>query len=448
MAKRFDIVILGGGNAGFGVSAVAAEAGKSIAFVEEWDFGGTCPNRGCTPKKVLVAAAHALHEIEIAGVHGIETGKPKLDWAKLIDREKEMVGFIPGAMEGVASKRGEVFRGSGKFAGPNAVEVNGETIEGDNIVIATGSKPRALPIPGAEHMITSDDVLSERMLPAEVIFIGGGVIAMDFSHVYARAGAKVTILEVMPRLLPAIEEDAVAAVQSESERLGIAVKTGVKVKEVAKANGKFSIVFEDAEGEQTLSADRVVNGAGRVANVDSLDLDRGEVAHDGIRIAIDDYLRSTSNPAVWVAGDALTTSAQLSPLATYEGRIVGRNIVEGPSVRPDYSVVPSCVYTVPALSTVGVTEKQAQERGMKVKVSVNDMTGWFSGKSYAETVAWAKVLVEEESDRIVGAHLVGHQGEDLVHLFAMAMSNGITASRFKETLFAFPTFSSDAKNLF
>ncbi len=448
MAQHFDIAILGGGNAGFGVSAVAADAGKSIAFVEEWDFGGTCPNRGCTPKKVLVAAAHALHEIEIAGVHGIEVGKPTLDWAKLIDREKEMVSFIPGAMKGVAEKRGTVFKGSGKFAGPNAIELNGETIEADNIVIATGSRPRPLPIPGAEHMITSDDVLSERTLPAEVVFIGGGVIAMEFSHVYARAGAKVTILEVMPRLLPAIEEDAVAAVQSESERLGIAVKTGVAVKEVTKANGKLTVTFEDAEGSHSLSADRVVNGAGRVANVDSLDLQKGEVAHDGIRISVDDYLRSTTNPAVWVAGDALTISAQLSPLATYEGRLVGRNIVEGPSVKPDYDVVPSCVYTVPALSTVGLSEKQAEEQGLKVKVSVNDMTGWFSGKSYAETVAWAKVLVDEESDRIVGAHLVGHQGEDLVHLFAMAMSNGITASRFKETLFAFPTFSSDAKNLF
>lgn len=111
MSNQFDIVIIGGGNAGFGVSAVAQEAGKTIAFVEEWDFGGTCPNRGCTPKKVLMAAAHALHEIELASVHGIDVGKPKLDWGKLIDREKDMIGFIPDAMAGVAEKRGTVFRG-------------------------------------------------------------------------------------------------------------------------------------------------------------------------------------------------------------------------------------------------------------------------------------------------------------------------------------------------
>ena len=163
---------------------------------------------------------------------------------------------------------------------------------------------------------------------------------------------------------------------------------------------------------------------------------------------MDDYLRSTSNPAVWVCGDALVTSAQLSPLATYEGRIVGRNIVDGPTVKPDYTVVPNCVYTVPALSSVGLTEQEAKQQGLNVSVSTNDMTGWFSGKSYAETVAWAKVLVDADTDRFVGAHMVGHQGEDLIHLFAMAMQHGIAASRFKETMFAFPTFSSDAKNLF
>ena len=167
MADTYDVIILGGGNAGSGVSAIVHEAGKKIAFVEERDFGGTCPNRGCTPKKVLVAAAHALHEIEMAATHGIKVGKPKLDWAKLIRREKDMISFIPGDMEGLAEKRGDVFKGSAKFTGPNAVEVNGRVLEGENIVIATGSKPRPLPIPGAEHMITSDEVLSEeRSYPA------------------------------------------------------------------------------------------------------------------------------------------------------------------------------------------------------------------------------------------------------------------------------------------
>ncbi len=448
MAHPYDIIIIGGGNAGFGVSAVASEAGKKIAFVEEWDFGGTCPNRGCTPKKVLVAAAHALHEIELAGAHCIDVGKPKLDWSKLISREKEMIGGIPGAMAGVAEKRGDVFRGTGKFAGPNSVLVNGTVLEADNIVIATGSRPRPLPIPGAEHMITSDEVLSETEQPEEVVFIGGGVIAMEFSHVYARAGTKVTILEVMPQLLPRMETDAVAAIRGESERLGITVKTSVSVNSVEPADGRLRVVYEHDGKDQSVTADRVVNGAGRIANVDALDLEAGNVEHDRIAIKTDDHLRSTSNPAVWVCGDSLVTSPQLSPIATYEGRLVGQNIVNGPKLKVDYSVIPSCVYTVPALATVGLTEAEANERGMKVKASTSDMREWFSGKSYAETVAWAKVLVDEAHDRIVGAHIVGHQGEELIHLFAMAMRHGIPASALKNDMFAFPTFSSDVKNLF
>ena len=393
MTDRFDIIILGGGNAGFGVSAVAAEAGKRIAFIEELDFGGTCPNRGCTPKKILVAAGHALHEIETAKAHGIETGPVSIDWGKLIDREQAMISHIPDAMAGLAAKRGQVFRGTAKFTGPNAVEVNGQRLEADHIVIATGSIPRSLPIPGAELLITSDDMLTERSQPGEVVFIGGGVIAMEFSHVYARAGTKVTILEAMPRLLPAVDADAVAAIRTESERIGIAIKTSVKVTRIEQANGRLRVVFDHDVAEQSLTADRIINGAGRIANVAGLDLTAAGVEHDGIRIAVDEHLRSVSNPAVWVVGDALVGPAQLSPLATYEGRIVGRNIVEGAVHKPDYSVVPSAIYTVPALSSVGLTEAQAAEQGLEITAAVNDMAGSLSTKTYAESTAWVKTLV-------------------------------------------------------
>lgn len=447
MAKRFDIVILGGGNAGFGVSAVAHEAGKSIAFVEERDFGGTCPNRGCTPKKVLVAAAHCLHEIEVAPVHGIEVGRPKLDWARMIDREKEMIAEIPEKMAALAAKRGSVFRGRGRFVGPNAVAVGEEVLEADHIVIATGSKPRPLPIAGAEHLITSDQVLSEREQPEEVVFIGGGVIAMEFSHVYARAGSKVAILEAMPRLLGRADADAVAAVRAESERIGIAIKTGVEVKEIVPAGDRLRVTFVHEGREQSLTARRVVNGAGRIANLDGLDLAAGGVEHDGTRIAVDDHLRSRSNPGVWVCGDLLWSSAQLSPLATHEGGIVGRNIVEGPRHKPDYAALPNCVYTVPAMASLGLTQEEAEDKGLDVEVQVNDMRDWFSGISYAETVAWAKTLVERGSGRILGVHMVGHQAEDLIHIFALAMKHGIAADQVKELIFAFPTFSADIKSL-
>lgn len=451
--EKYDVVILGGGNAGMGVTVPTRAAGLSVAMIEMRDLGGTCPNRGCTPKKVLVAAAHALHEIERAKHHCIAVGAPKLDWAALIDREKTMIKDIPIRLERAMKDRGvTVIRGRAAFTGPRSIAVDGRAIEAGHIVIASGSKPRQLPIDGAEHLITSDEVLDERTLPRKVVFIGGGVIALEFSHVYARAGAKVTILEALPRLLGELDADAVAEIAKESARIGIDVRTEVKIKRIAPANGRLRVTFETHGKEQTLDADRVVNGAGRVADVATLDLAAGRVTEERGRIKTDAHLRSVSNPRVHVCGDALWSSPQLSPIATYEGGIVGRNIVDelkdgGPRHKPDYAAMPSCVYTIPALASVGLTAAKAAEQGRRIKVHTNDLGGWLSSRTFAESVAWARVVVDEESDRVLGAQIVGHAGEELIHIFALAMGHGITATQLRQTVYGFPTFSADIKSM-
>ena len=447
--EQFDVVILGGGNAGIGVTGPVRRAGMSVAMIEQDLLGGTCPNRGCTPKKVLVAAGHALHEIDRASIHHIAVGKPRLDWAALIDREKDLIKDIPANLARSMSKRDvEVIKGSAVFASPNLIRVGGRELEARHIVIATGSKPRPLPIPGADHMITSDEMLSERELPASVIFVGGGVISLEFGHVYARTGADVAILEALPQLLPAMDMDAVARLRIESERIGIRVKTSVSVKRIEPASGgRLRVVFSHDGAEQALDADRIVNGAGRAANVDTLDLAAGNIEHLNGRIALDRHLRSTSNPFVYVCGDAVPASPQLSPIATYEGDIVGRNIVEGPKYSPDYASMATSVYTVPALAAVGLTEAAARQESFAIDVHTNDMHDWFSAKTYAETVAWSKIIVDQTTDRILGAHFVGHAGQELVNLFGLAMRFGLTASKLRDNVYAYPTFSSDIKHM-
>ena len=446
MEKSYDVLVLGAGNAGMGAAGVAREAGKTVAMVESRDVGGTCPIRGCVPKKVLVAAAQVLHQIELAGAHHIAVDQPRLDWAALIEREQGFVEGVPEAFTKSLADRGiDLYEGEARFTGPHTVAVGDTVIKAGKIVIATGSTPRPLPIPGAEHLITSEEILTDPRQPERLVFIGGGVIALEFGHVLARAGTKVTILEAMDRLLPRMDEDAVEQVRLESARIGIDIVTGVEVREVRKTGAELEVVYAVDGDTCTVTADRVANGAGRVADVERLDLDAGHVEHDRARILVDEHLRSVSNPDVYVAGDALHATPQLSPAATYEGRLVGRNIVDGDRETPDHGDMPAGVYTVPALATVGLTEHEAADKGLDFDVKTNDMSGWRSSKTYAETVAWSKVLVENETGRILGAHIVGHGAEEIIHLFAFAMKHGVTADGMKDTVYGYPTFASDIK---
>ena len=279
------------------------------------------------------------------------------------------------------------------------------------------------------------------------MFIGGGVIALEFSHVYARAGARVTILEVLPQILPGSDPDAAAQLRAETERLGIVIRTGIKVARIDPVAHGYSVVFTEAGAEHTVTAERIVNGAGRVADVDGIGLDAADVRREDGRVLVDEFLRSVSNPAVYVCGDALWSSPQLSPIATYEGQIVGQNIVEGPSRKPDYASIPSCIFTVPVFAMVGVTEAEAQEKGLNIRVQTNDMHNWLSAKTYAESAAWAKVVIDETNGRLLGAQILGHAAEELIHLFVLAIRHGITADQIRDTIFGFPTFSADIKHL-
>jgi glutathione reductase (NADPH) len=446
MADNFDVVILGTGNAGMGAAGVTRAAGKSVAMIESRDVGGTCPIRGCVPKKVLVAAAQVLHQIDLAPQHHISVGDAKLDWPALIARERTFVDGVPNDFrKSLENREIELIQGQAKFAGENAVDVNGRTLEADNIVIATGSTPRSLPITGADLMITSDEILELATLPDRLVFVGGGVIALEFGHVFARAGTEVTILEVMDRLLPRMEADAVAQIHKESERIGIKVLTGVTVEEIAAAGNALQVNFTHDGKQQTIEADRIANGAGRVPDVADLDLDAGNVAHDGLSLSVTEELRSTSNSGVWIAGDAISGTGQLSPVATYEGRIVGNNILNGGGQTPAYGHIPANVYTVPALATVGMTEEEATAAGRSFQVKGGDMSGWRSSMTHAETVSYSKVLVEDDTNAILGAHIVGHGAEEIIHLFAMAMKYDLGTSALTDMVYAYPTFASDIK---
>ncbi|MEM9069437.1 MAG: NAD(P)/FAD-dependent oxidoreductase [Myxococcota bacterium] len=445
-ATPVDLLVLGAGNAGLGAAGVAREAGWTVRIVESRDVGGTCALRGCVPKKVLVAAAEALDVIRRAGSHHIDVGEVSLDWGALIARERTFVEGVPEQFEASLERRGiELVRGAARFVGPNEVEVDGVVHRAKKIVVATGSAPRVLPIEGFEHALTSDDLLQHTELPESIAFVGGGVIGLELGHVMARAGAKVTILEAAPRLLPRHDEDQVAELARVTESIGIDVHASVRVQRIEPLDGRFRVHFEKDGEAQTLVVHAVANAAGRAPNLD-LNLEAAGISFDGRSLALDGF-RSTENQNVFFAGDAVPGRPQLSPIASVEGRAVGRSLVSESLEDVHYDDVPSVVFTVPAIARVGLTEAEAKAAGLSFQAKVNDMRTWRSAKSYGEEAAWAKVLVEDETGRILGAHLVGHGGAETIHAFAAAITEGKTASDLKSRVYAYPTFHSDLKYL-
>lgn len=448
MTDEHDVLVLGAGNAGLAAAGVARAAGKRVLVVEARDVGGVCPLRGCVPKKVLVAAAQTLDVIARAGTQRISVGTPVLDWPALIERKRSFVEGVPEAFgESLADRGIALRRGHARFSGRNAVVVAGERLTAAKIVVATGSAPRALAIPGAEHLVTSEALLELPALPESITFVGAGVIAFEFAHVLARAGSQVTLLEVASHVLPSLDPDATDRLADLTRELGVRIETGVTIERIENRGDDFVIDYRSGGQRRSARSRVVANGAGRVADLSDLDLAAAGITLDGGRVALDDYLRSVENPDVFFAGDAIPGRPQLSPLATYEGRIVGHNLTREPLEPVRYGWQPAAVYTVPALATVGMSEAEARAAGLDFEVRSHDMIGWRSARTHGETAAWGKVLVEKKSDLILGAQLLGHGAEETIHTLALAIEKGMPATEIAERVYAYPTFHADLKYL-
>jgi glutathione reductase (NADPH) len=447
MDDVFDLVVIGAGNAGLGAAGKAREAGWRVAVVERRDVGGTCPLRGCVPKKVLVAASEVLETIARASEHGVRVAAPTLDWGALMARKEGFVRGVPEDFErSLARREIALVRGDARFVGPDAVAVGDRVLTAKHVVVATGSEPRPLGVAGEDLTITSDGFLELPSRPERAVFIGGGVISMEFAHVLARAGSEVTVLELGPRVLPQFDAPLVDALVAVGESIGIAHVTNATTRAVER-DGDARVVRAEVGGAQReFRADVVVNAVGRVASLASLDLAAAGITLERGRPKVSAAMRSTENPRVWFAGDALPGTPQLSPVATWEGQTVGDNLLREDAPRAlSYAAIPACVYTLPTLASVGETEASAGAKGLDVEVRDNDMTAWRSSRTYAERSTRARVVLERGTDRVVGAAVLGHAAGEIIHVFALAIAHGIPAGALRAPTFAYPTFSSDVR---
>ena len=445
MTRKFDVIAIGTGSAASSVASRCREAGWQVAIVDSRPFGGTCALRGCDPKKVLVGAAEAVDWTRRMKGKGIQAEKLQIDWPELMRFKRSFTEPVPKRREDGFEKAGiAAFHGRARFAGPTTLQVGEQTLEGRYVVIAAGEVPADLQIPGAEHLTTSDQFLELNELPRRILFIGGGFIAFEFAHVAVRAGSQVTVLQRGPRPLTLFDPDLVDRLVERTRELGIDVHLGTEAVGIENSSGPL-IVRALASGEtRTYQADMVVHAAGRVPEIKDLRLDAVGIEWEKRGVRVNQFLQSTSIPAVYAAGDAAATEGlPLAPVASYEGQIVAANLLKGNHQRPNYLGIPSVVFSVPPLAAVGLGERQAREQNLKFRVKKEMTSTWYSSRRVGETYSGYKVLVEEGTDRILGAHILGSEAGEVINLFALAIRSGMLASDLKHMLFAYPTSGSN-----
>lgn len=443
MAKSYDLVVVGTGTAAMGVASAVRNAGWSVAVVDFRPFGGTCALRGCDPKKILVTGAEAIDLVRRMHPNGV-AGETHIDWPALMAFKRRFTDPIPKSTEEHLQKNGiDTLHGRARFVGTKSMEVDGSAIEGKHFVLAAGAEPVKLGIPGEQHIVTNEAFLALERLPRRLVLVGGGYIAAEFSHIAARANAKVTVLQSGERMLTQFDPDLVDFLMDKFLSIGVDVRTRTKVEAVEKTASGFT-VRASAEGKPAqFEADLVVHAAGRKPDLQALNLGAANVAVKDGKLELNEYLQSVSNPAVYAAGDTAQKGPPLTPVSSHDAKVVAENLLNGNRRRPDYTGVPSVAFTVPPIAAVGMTESEARKQGLQFRTKYQRVPGWYTAVRVAEPVYGFKTLVEEKSGRIIGAHLVGPHADEVINLFAFAIRKGLTAEDLKSAIFAYPTGASD-----
>lgn len=444
-AELFDLVVLGTGAAGSTPARKCRQAGWRVAVVDDQPYGGTCAVRGCDPKKVLVGAADVVDWQRRMGGKGVR-GDAAIDWASLLRFKRSFTDPVPAATERTLDELGVVtLHGAARFVAQDRLAVGDRELTARHVLVASGARPRPLGIRGEEHVRTSTDFLDLEALPARIVFIGAGYISLEFAHVSRRAGAQVVVLG-RGAPLARFEQDVVRRLLAHTRDIGIDLRVDAEVTGIEQHGTEFRVHANTPRGPEAVTADLVVHGAGRIPNTDRLGAEQGHLELDSHgALAVNEYLQSVSNPRVYGAGDSTLPrgSLPLTPVAAYEGGIVATNLLEGNSRTPDYRGIPSVVFTIPPLASVGLTEAEARAQGIDVRVRAEDTGGWFSNRRVAEPAAMFKTVVDAATGTVVGAHLLGPHAEEVINLFALAIRHGLRATDLKHMIYSYPTSASD-----
>ncbi len=444
--NEIDVVIIGGGPGGYVAAIKAAHLGLKAVLIEKDKLGGVCLNRGCIPTKALVSTAELLNNLQRAGEFGIQVKDYSFDFPAIMKRKDMITRRLSSGVEQLMkTNQVRVIRGEGQIIEPGTVEVTDiagqkEVIKAKNIIIATGSKVMKLPIPGidSEGVITSDEALSLSELPSRMLIIGGGVVGIEFAGIFKALGVEVAVVEMLPRILLPIDEEISRQLTQLLKRKGIEILTDCKVKEIKKNNRNLEVLVSTNNGEKKLETEKVLLAAGRVPELGNIDVQGLGIELDKGAIKVDEKMR-TNIPGIYAVGDVVG-KIMLAHVASREGIVAVENI-SGKEVLMDYKVVPNCVFSMPEVASVGLTEEEARKENDNIKVSKFPFMANGKALGMGETEGMVKIIADSNTLELLGVHILGAHASDLIAEGTLALSMEATAFEIVNTIHAHPTLA-------
>jgi len=442
-----ELVIIGGGPAGYVAAIRAAQLGGKVTVIEEDALGGTCLNRGCIPSKALLHTVELYHAIKSAGQYGIMVGEPSIDLAKMQAYKNKVIATLVGGVGGLLSgNKVEVIRGKARLNASRQVEVatrEGQklTIQAKKIIIATGAKPIKLPIPGADSpkgVIGAETILNITSVPRSLLMIGGGVVGLEMTTVLARLGCKVTVVEMLPHILPAEDSELAAVLHKALQDEGVQIYANARVTRIEDTSaGKLAIVMA-SDGEKKIEAEQVAIAVGYRPNTEGLGLEEAGIILNRGRIQVNEHME-TNVPGIYAAGDCVGR-IMLAYVAMAEGEVAAENAV-GKQSTMSYAAVPRCVYTQPELGAVGITEDEARAKNLQIKIGKFPFVANGMATILGERRGLVKFIVDAQYNAILGVHIIGPHATELIAEATLAMKMDFTPQEIIATIHSHPSLS-------
>lgn len=440
--EKFDLAVIGAGPGGYPAAFTAAQKGLKVALIEANELGGTCLNRGCIPSKALIAAAETYHKMQDAKKFGITIEKHSLDYKELAKHKDTVVKKMRDGLQGLVQSNGvTLFKGYGRFISPREIKITGEdnkVIYADKTIIATGSEPRNIPAFPCDHerILDSTSLLAITQLPKSLVIIGGGVIGCEFASLYHTLGVEVTILELLPSIIPTESKILREALTKTFEKRGIKIRTGVKVTKIERTANGVKVILENGE---PVEAEIALVSVGRSMNTSDIGLDKaGVVTEPQGTIAVNDKME-TNVDGIYAIGD-LVGRLWLAHVASHQGIIAARNAM-GQKASMHYNAIPAIIFTRPEVASVGLSLEDAQKQGYDAVTGTFPFDALGKAQAAGDTEGFAQVVIDKKTHQILGAQVIGHEASSLIAEMTAAIANELTAECIAETIHAHPTIA-------